>query len=100
VVERALVGEDEQRDVGVAEHGQLPRLLGQPAPPLRESHLPAHAVVDPTHLHLAATATHISISIYLYASQCSFIWKAQAQQRAGRRRWTAGRTEAGDRRDC
>ena len=34
VGEPALVGEDEQGDVGVAEHGELARR--QPTPPLRE----------------------------------------------------------------
>lgn len=63
VVEPALVGEDEHGDVGVAEHGELARLLGQPAPPLREGHLPAHAVVDPPHLHLPAPAPHLLLPL-------------------------------------
>ena len=61
VVEPALVGEDDQRDIGVAEHGELARLLGQAAQPLREGHLPAHAVLDPPHLHLAAPPPHLRL---------------------------------------
>ena len=39
--------EDEPADLRIAEDGQLPSLLEQPTPPLREGHVPARLVLDP-----------------------------------------------------
>ena len=47
LVEPACAGEDEHTDLGVAEDGQLPSLLKQSGPPLREGHLPVRLVLDP-----------------------------------------------------
>ena len=46
----AAAGEDDERDLGVAQDGQLVGLLEQPAPPLRERHLPVDLVLDPPQL--------------------------------------------------
>ena len=51
LVEAAGGGEDDERDLGVAQHGQLVGLLEQPAPALGEAHLPARPVLDPPQLH-------------------------------------------------
>jgi hypothetical protein len=48
IVELAGAGEDDEADLGVAEDREFLRLLQKPVPPLRESHLPAGWVVDPT----------------------------------------------------
>jgi hypothetical protein len=53
LVEPASVGEDQERHLHVAEHGELVSLLHQPALPLRERHLPADLVLDSLQLHLA-----------------------------------------------
>lgn len=42
--------EDNERDLGIAENGELERLLQQTVPPLRERHLPARGVLYPLHL--------------------------------------------------
>jgi len=52
--EAAAAGEDDERDLGVAQQRQLVRLLEQPVPALGERHLPADLVLDPLQLHLAA----------------------------------------------
>ncbi|PKI60330.1 hypothetical protein CRG98_019266 [Punica granatum] len=52
-VEAAAGGEDDEADVDVAEDGELPALLDEPVPALRERHLPAVLVLDPLQLHLA-----------------------------------------------
>ena len=54
LVEAAAAGEDNEGDLGVAEHGELVRLLEQPVPALGERHLPADLVLDPLQLHLPA----------------------------------------------
>ena len=43
-------GEDDERDVGVAEHGELLGLLEQPAPPLGEGDLPRRRALYPPYL--------------------------------------------------
>lgn len=52
VEEPAGGGEDDEGDLGVAEDGELLRLLEQPPPPLRERHLPRRRVVDLPNLYL------------------------------------------------
>jgi hypothetical protein len=49
-------GEDDERDVGIAEHGELLRLLEQPPAALRERHLPRRRALYPPYLprHLDA----------------------------------------------
>ena len=54
LVEAAGGGEDDEHDLGVAQHGELVGLLEQPAPALGEAHLPARPVLDPPQLHRAA----------------------------------------------
>jgi hypothetical protein len=54
LVELALGGEDDDGDLGVAEDGDLVRLLQQPVPALGEGHLPVYLVLYPLQLHLAA----------------------------------------------
>ena len=49
------MGEEDERDLGVAEDGELVGLLEQSVPALGEGHLPADLVLDPLQLHLAAT---------------------------------------------
>ena len=47
-------GEHDERDVDVAEDGELVRLLDEAIPPLREGHLPVRVVLDPLDLQLHA----------------------------------------------
>ena len=47
----AALGEDDDADVRVAEHGELVGLLEQALAALGEGHLPAHPVLDLLHLH-------------------------------------------------
>ena len=45
-------GEHDDGDLGVAEHGELPRLLHDPRPALGVGHLPVGGVLDPLYLDL------------------------------------------------
>jgi hypothetical protein len=54
LIELAAGGKDEERDLGVAEQGQLEGLLEQPRAALGEAHLPARLVLDPPQLHAPA----------------------------------------------
>jgi len=54
-------GEDDERDVGVAEHRELLRLLEQPAPALGVGHLPRCRVLYPP--YLPPLARHLSLSL-------------------------------------
>uniref|UniRef100_A0A8R7PYJ6 Uncharacterized protein n=1 Tax=Triticum urartu TaxID=4572 RepID=A0A8R7PYJ6_TRIUA len=54
LVEPAGGGEDEQRDLGVAEERELEGLLEEPRAALGEAHLPARPVLDPPQLHTPA----------------------------------------------
>jgi len=47
-------GEHDERDVDVAEDGELVGLLDEAIPPLREGHLPVRVVLDPLDLQLHA----------------------------------------------
>jgi len=51
LVELAAVGEDDERDLGVAEHGELVRLLEQPVAALGEGDLAVDLVLDPLQLN-------------------------------------------------
>lgn len=51
-MEPAGAGEDDEADLRIAEDGELLGLLQQPAPPLREGHLPVRRVVDPPYHYL------------------------------------------------
>jgi hypothetical protein len=51
LVELPLSGEDDERDLCVAEHGDLVGLLQQPVPALGEGHLAVDLVLDPAQLH-------------------------------------------------
>ena len=53
-MELAAAGEDDDADLGVAEHADLPGLLDQSGPALGEGHLPVGGVLDPLDLDLAA----------------------------------------------
>ena len=48
------MGEEDERDLGVAEDGELVGLLEQSVPALGEGHLPADLVLDPLQHHLPA----------------------------------------------
>ena len=50
LVELAAVGEDDERDLGVAEHGELVGLLEQSVPALGEGDLAVDLVLDPLQL--------------------------------------------------
>ena len=54
LVEPAGGGEDEQRDLGVAEETELEGLLEEPCAALGEAHLTARPVLDPPELHTPA----------------------------------------------
>lgn len=54
LVELPLGGEDDERDLCIAEHGDLVGLLQQPVPALGESHLAVDLVLDPAQLHRPA----------------------------------------------
>ena len=54
LVEPPVGGEDDERDLGVTEHGDLVRLLQQPVPALGEGHLAVDLVLDPPQLHRPA----------------------------------------------
>jgi hypothetical protein len=51
LVELAAAGEDDERDLGVAEHGQLVGLLEEPVATLGEGDLPVDLVLDPLQLN-------------------------------------------------
>ena len=53
LVELAAVGEDDERDLGVAEHRELVRLLEQAVATLAEGDLPVRRVLDVLDLDLA-----------------------------------------------
>ena len=53
LVEAAAAGEDDERDLGVAEHGELVRLLEEAVAALAEGHLPVGRVLDALDLSLA-----------------------------------------------
>ena len=55
LVELPFRGEDDDGDLGVAEDGDLVRLLEQPVAALGEGHLTVYLVLYPLQLHLAAT---------------------------------------------
>jgi hypothetical protein len=59
-------GEDDERDVGIAEHGELLRLLEQPPAALRERHLPRRRALYPPYL-----PRHLSLSMQLRRLSCS-----------------------------
>ena len=54
VVEAASTGEDDERQIGIAEDGELPGLLHQPAAALGEGHLSVCRVVDPLDCDLSS----------------------------------------------
>jgi len=56
LVEAAARGHDDERDLGVAQHGELVRLLEEAVPALGEGDLAARGVLDPAHLAAAAAA--------------------------------------------
>lgn len=49
-----MCGEDDDADVGVAEHGELPGLLEEPRAALAEGDLPVDGVLDAAELDLAS----------------------------------------------
>jgi hypothetical protein len=51
LVELAAAGEDDERDLGVAEHGQLVGLLEEAVAALGEGDLPVDLVLDPLQLN-------------------------------------------------
>ena len=53
LVEAAAAGEDDERHLGVAQHGELVRLLEETVPALAESDLPVRRVLDALDLDLA-----------------------------------------------
>jgi hypothetical protein len=53
LVEAAAAGEDDERDLGVAEHGELVRLLEEAVAALAEGDLPVGRVLDALDLSLA-----------------------------------------------
>ena len=69
LVELAAAGEDDERDLGVAEHGELVGLLEQAVAALGEGDLAVDLVLDPLQLHLAAT--HLPSQLVLCPSSLS-----------------------------
>ena len=53
LIEAAAAGEDDERDLGVAEHGKLVRLLEEAVAALAEGDLPVRRVLDALDLSLA-----------------------------------------------
>jgi len=53
LIEAAAAGEDDERDLGVAEHRELVRLLEEAVAALAEGHLPVRRVLDALDLSLA-----------------------------------------------
>ena len=53
LVELATAGEDDERHLGVAEHGELVGLLEEAIATLGEGHLAVDLVLDPLQLHPA-----------------------------------------------
>ena len=71
LIELALGGEDDDGDLGVAEDGDLVRLLEQPVPALGEGHLSVYLVLYPLQLHLAAP--HRRLPACLLAPICCLV---------------------------
>jgi hypothetical protein len=63
VVELAGAGEDDDANIGVAEHADLAGLLDNPGPALGEGDLPIGSVLDPLDLDLAAPHRCFSSSL-------------------------------------
>ena len=61
LVEAATTGEDDERDLGVAEDGQFIGFLEQPVPALAEGDLAARVVLDPLDLDLSSP--HVSLPL-------------------------------------
>lgn len=55
LVELPPVGEDDQRDLSIAENRQLIGFLQQPISAFGECHLPVNLVLDPLQLHPSPT---------------------------------------------
>lgn len=51
-MELVVAGDHDEGDLGVAEDGELPRLLEEPVPPLRVGDLPVGRVLDRLDLNL------------------------------------------------
>lgn len=51
LVELSSTGEDDESDLGVAQHGELVSFLQQTVPPLGEGHLAVDLVLDPLQLN-------------------------------------------------
>jgi hypothetical protein len=63
LVELSLGGEDDDGDLGVAEDGDLVRLLEEAIAPLGEGHLPVYLVLYPLQLHLPATHRRLLLAL-------------------------------------
>ena len=59
-------GEDDESDIGVAEHGKLFGLLEKPSSSLRERHLPRRRIIYLLYLNLISC--HLSLSTYICVS--------------------------------
>jgi hypothetical protein len=69
LVELPLWGEDDDANLGVAEDGDLVRLLEEAVAALGEGHLPVYLVLYPLQLHLAAP--HLARSLPSSSSSSS-----------------------------
>jgi hypothetical protein len=61
LVETAAAGEDDERDLGLAEHRELVRLLQEAVAALAEGHLPVRRVLDA--LDLNPPSSHLLCSL-------------------------------------
>ena len=59
--------ENNERDLRIAENGELKSLLQQPVPPLGEGHLPACGVLYPFHLRFPSY--HLFLFLFLHLKQ-------------------------------
>uniref|UniRef100_A0A5K1DZI3 Uncharacterized protein n=1 Tax=Nymphaea colorata TaxID=210225 RepID=A0A5K1DZI3_9MAGN len=54
-------GKDDESDLGIAEDGELMRLLQQPVPPIGERNLPVGGVLNPPHLNTSTSYAHLNV---------------------------------------
>ena len=87
--ELAAAGEDDESDLGVAEHGELISFLQQTISSFREGHLTIDLVLDPLQLH-SPSPHSLSLSLSLSLSSSSYLQAPWRKVKEIKRRWRWG----------